>query len=253
MQSLRRGCVFVSLVKKLKHPLPDAVFRGVSGASSQFSCSNLTVYPGASSRMVISSIEPSDAHSCMCRVCDVALATWTPRRCETCTISSSAALNLPDVCFKTRTIARVVAVSSVRPQPRREQADWIHMKCHPASRTATSSSADAAFSTHIHASSNGRCFRRSPSGSAHPTRRKIVGVFTMIAFRIFLRSPEYRESHRPGHSALHQGKSDGWERCRSPFQRSSCQEPCLPDRAPNRAASVQMGKPRCLTPWRDGV
>jgi hypothetical protein len=39
------------------------------------------------------------------------------------------------------------------------QADSIHIKCQPVSRTARSSCAGAAFSTDIHAPSNGFCFR----------------------------------------------------------------------------------------------
>jgi len=90
---------------------------------------------------------------------------------ETRTLPSSAALNRSGLCDKARVIARWVAASSVRPQPSREQDDSIHIKCHPASRTAKSGVAGAVFSTNIHALSNGTCLRFSPVGRVQPARR----------------------------------------------------------------------------------
>jgi hypothetical protein len=84
--------------------------------------------------MVMSSSELNEALCCICRACSVTLAMWSPRYPETRAEPSSAALNFVGVSVRPRAIDRAIAASSVRPQPKRDQADSIHVKCQPASR-----------------------------------------------------------------------------------------------------------------------
>lgn len=149
----------------------------------------------------MASTELSEALRCMCRACSVALATWSPRYLETRTEPNSAALNLAGVWIRAQVTARAIADCSVVPHPRREQACSIHMKCHPASRTARSSCAGAAFSTDIHLSSKCFCFRWSPFGKTQPTRRKITGGFTTSVCRLS-RCQEHGQRPGPGRSCL---------------------------------------------------
>lgn len=168
----------------------------------------LTAYSGASCRRLSSSIGPSEARCWICRACSVALATRKPRYRDTCRIPSSAALNFASVCAKARVIALLPAISSVRPQPSREQADSIHMKCQPASRTPRSSCAGDTFSTDIHSVANSFIFRCRPSGNRHSVRRKIAGGLTTSRCRIFPHSPVHQRNPLPGNSAQLQEKSD---------------------------------------------
>lgn len=112
----------------------------------------------------------------------VTLAMCKPAKLVTCREPNSAALNRTLTAGRVRANARWIADSGVLPIARDEYESASHIKCQPTPRIAASSSVATVSIASAHPLENGSWRRVNSLGRMHPSRRKIVLIFTVAGF-----------------------------------------------------------------------